>query len=180
MHACNRQEAWVPHSRVGIMKETPVINGVHFPPKRLHRTLLTLHTGKWSRYPGYPGLDVRHSLLSGSFTVCPVGPSGSPSSQHRRTPELVPQESRASFRITFRPPGVVPWSEFPARTAQPPTTALQTPECQPEIRSTSYGAPDVNSTGDVQHLSIYFDGCGKQLLHSNEFISHNVLIKWFL
>ena len=30
----------------------------------------------------------------------PVGPSGSPSSQHRRTPELVLQKSHASFRIT--------------------------------------------------------------------------------
>ena len=37
-----------------------------------------------------PG-DARHS-----------GPLGSSSSQHRRTPELVLQKSRASFRITFR------------------------------------------------------------------------------
>ncbi|KAJ1480681.1 hypothetical protein T484DRAFT_1956065 [Baffinella frigidus] len=36
--------------------------------------------------------------------TCPLGPLGSSSSQHRRTPELVLQESHASFRITFRPP----------------------------------------------------------------------------
>jgi len=34
-----------------------------------------------------------------------LGPLGSSSSQHRRTPELVLQRSHASFRITFRPPG---------------------------------------------------------------------------
>ena len=39
-----------------------------------------------------------------SYFVC-VGPLGSSSSQHGRTPKLVLQEEHASFRITFRPPG---------------------------------------------------------------------------
>ena len=34
-----------------------------------------------------------------------LGPVGSSSFQGRRTPELVLQKSRASFRITFRLPG---------------------------------------------------------------------------
>ena len=34
-----------------------------------------------------------------------LGPLGSSSSQHKRTPKLVLQKSNASFRVTFRPPG---------------------------------------------------------------------------
>ena len=44
------------------------------------------------------------SLFNTPPTSKPLGPLGSSSSQHRRTPELVLQKSHASFRITFRPP----------------------------------------------------------------------------
>ncbi|KAJ1470919.1 hypothetical protein T484DRAFT_3566487 [Baffinella frigidus] len=41
----------------------------------------------------------------GPYGIRPLGPLGSSSSQHRRTPELVLQKRHASFRITFRLPG---------------------------------------------------------------------------
>ena len=36
--------------------------------------------------------------------VGPLGPSGSSSSQHRRTPELILQKGHASCQVTFSPP----------------------------------------------------------------------------
>ena len=42
--------------------------------------------------------------LPGVVTLCPLGPLGSSSSQHRRTPEIVLKKDHDSFRITSDPP----------------------------------------------------------------------------
>ena len=42
-------------------------------------------------------------LLPGVVTLCPSGPLGYSSSQHRRTPEIVLKKDHASFRITSDP-----------------------------------------------------------------------------
>ena len=47
-----------------------------------------------------------HAAWDSYKVPIPLGPLGSSSSQHRRTPELVLQKSHASFRITYLPPGI--------------------------------------------------------------------------
>ena len=53
---------------------------------------------------GQPLTDGPLFLRSDDLRRCPLGPLGSSSSQHRRTPEIVLLKGHASFRITSGPP----------------------------------------------------------------------------
>jgi hypothetical protein len=65
----------------------------------------TASLGDSSGYPMRLTLVILHGTGIAAIPHVPLGPLGPSSSQHRRTLELVLQESHVYFRITFRPPG---------------------------------------------------------------------------